>query len=111
MANIKVSYDSLANVQRSLEEDIGNDQLTQIKADLTTAKSAVVCVARYLIALRRLFRSLDKEIDVLRTVKRPVLGIPVVLAVVTDAVKAREKRRVGIVFPASDTNERRAFVE
>jgi hypothetical protein len=41
MANIKVSYDSLANVQRSLEEDIGNDQLTQIKADLTTAKSTI----------------------------------------------------------------------
>ena len=41
MANIKVSYDSLANVKRSLEEDIANDQLTQIKSDLTTAESTI----------------------------------------------------------------------
>ena len=41
MANISLNYDSLANVKRSLEEDVANDQLTQIKEDLTTAESTI----------------------------------------------------------------------
>ena len=41
MASIGVNYDSLANVQRSLEEDIADDQLTQINTDLTTANSTI----------------------------------------------------------------------